>query len=222
MASGGMACVKYLLFFFNFIFWLSGLALVIVGAIIKSKYGDFIQVSSSSLASGPVFLIVIGVIVAVVGFLGCCGAYKENYCMVTTFAVLLAFIFVLEIAAGALAYAYKGKLEGYVRTGLKNGVDHYDKKEYKKAMDKVQGEFKCCGYEDSNDHGYKNSTVPKSCKDTNGTVFSKNCVKGLEKFLKDHLIVVGGVGIGIAFVQLIGIIFACCMMRSIKKEYEVM
>ncbi|EDO28439.1 predicted protein, partial [Nematostella vectensis] len=102
----------------------------------------------------------------VVGFLGCCGAYKENYCMVTTFAVLLAFIFVLEIAAGALAYAYKGKLEGYVRTGLKNGVDHYDKKEYKKAMDKVQGEgdsallvFTCSGNNEI-DFNFRLSSTP--------------------------------------------------------------
>lgn len=68
----------------NFFFQLSGLALIVVGAVIKAKYGDFVEISRSSLTTGPVFLIVIGVIVAIVGFLGCCGAYKENYCMVTT------------------------------------------------------------------------------------------------------------------------------------------
>jgi len=225
MASGGMSVVKYLLFFFNFIFWLSGLGLIVIGAIIKAKYGDFVQVSSSTLASGPVFLIIIGVVVAIVGFLGCCGAYKESYCMVTTFAVLLALIFVLEIAAGALAYAYKGKLEGYVKEGLKDGVENYKKEEYKKAMDKVQEQFKCCGYSDTNGDKDYNVTVPDSCysgKGANKTLNTEGCVKGLEKFLKDHLLIVGGVGIGVAFIQLIGIIFACCMMRSIKKEYEVM
>ena len=55
-----------------------------IGAWVKAKYGDFIHLSDSSLTTGPVFLIIIGVIVALVGFLGCCGAYKENYCMVTT------------------------------------------------------------------------------------------------------------------------------------------
>lgn len=114
MASGGMVLIKYLLFFFNFIFWLSGLALIVVGAIIKAKYGDFVEISSRSLTTGPVFLIIIGVIVAIVGFLGCCGAYKENYCMVTTFAILLAIIFILEIAAGAVAYAYKDKVSSSV------------------------------------------------------------------------------------------------------------
>ena len=72
----------------EFFFQLSGLALIVVGAVIKEKYGDFVKVSSNSLTTGPVFLIIIGVIVAIVGFLGCCGAYKENYCMVTTVSAM--------------------------------------------------------------------------------------------------------------------------------------
>lgn len=231
MASGGMVLVKYLMFFFNFIFWLSGLALIIVGAAIKLKYGDFIQVSSSSVSTGPVFLIIIGAIIFIVGFLGCCGAYKENYCMVTTFAVLLGLIFVLEIAAGAVAYAFRGKLETYVTKGLEDGVKNYGEEQYKKSMDAVQKEFKCCGATGPDNYKPKNGsqvTYPTSCCKTSKCtrtnvkdMYSEGCVKGLEDFLKSHLAVVGGVGVGIAFIQLIGILFACCLMRSIKKEYEV-
>ena len=57
-----------------------------------------------------VFIIIVGVIVFVIGFLGCCGAIKENYCMVTTFAILLGIIFILEIVAGALGFAYRKKV----------------------------------------------------------------------------------------------------------------
>ena len=74
----------------NHFFQVSGIGLIATGAYIKLQYGDFIQLSDSSLTTGPVFLIVIGVIVTIVGFLGCCGAVKENYCMVSTvsFSVL--------------------------------------------------------------------------------------------------------------------------------------
>lgn len=245
MASGGMVLIKYLLFFFNFIFWLSGIALIAVGAYVKAKYGDFIQISSSSLTTGPVFLIIIGVIVAIVGFLGCCGAYKENYCMVTTFAVLLAIIFILEIAAGAVAYAYRNELETKAKEGIENGIAKYSEEIYKKAIDKLQNKFDCCGVEDKGFKDYlkngtkKSAPFPSSCcKDekncpsnvgeardvSNSTSIFKQegCLTKFEKYLKDHLIIVGGVGIGIAFIQLLGIVFACCLMRSIKKEYEVM
>lgn len=248
MASGGMVLIKYLLFFFNFIFWVSGICLIGIGAWVKAKYGDFIRLSDSSLTTGPVFLIIIGVIVALVGFLGCCGAYKENYCMVTTFAVLLAIIFILEIAAGALAYNYRNKLEDYARDGLTKGVEKYDSDPaYAKAMDKVQDQFDCCGIEDDgytmylkNTNATASAAFPQSCcvdtvknvtcpktigeaKTTDPIIFKKKgCLEGFETYLKDHLIIIGGVGVGIAFIQLIGIVFACCLMRSIKKEYEVM
>ena len=32
-------------------------------------------------------------------------------------------------------------------------------------------------------------------------IIFQGCLDGFEKFLKDHLIIVGGVGIGIAFIQ---------------------
>ena len=91
-------------------FQLSGLALIIIGAVIRDKYGDYFSYADNSFANVPVFLIVVGVIVFCVGFLGCCGAIKENYCMVTTFAVLLGIIFILEIVAGAVGFAYKSKV----------------------------------------------------------------------------------------------------------------
>jgi len=241
MASGGMVLVKYLLFFFNFIFWISGICLIAIGAWVKAKYGDFTHVSAGDLTTGPVFLIIIGVIVSFIGFLGCCGAYKENYCMVTTFAISLGVIFILQIAAGAYAYSKRKELDHYAKKGLENAVNEYSKEEYQKAMDHVQEEFDCCGasgYEDYLRSRVSNSTkFPKSCcrnqtvcpddflaaRRANKTVFvTEGCVKAVESYFHDHFVVVGGVGVGIAFIQVIGIVFACCLMRSIKKEYEVM
>ena len=84
--------------------------MIIIGAVIRDKYGDYFSYADNSFANVPVFLIVVGVIVFCVGFLGCCGAIKENYCMVMTFAVLLGIIFILEIVAGAVGFAYKSKV----------------------------------------------------------------------------------------------------------------
>lgn len=229
--------VKYLLFFFNLIFWISGIALIAIGALIKAKYDDFMKLSDHNVTAGAVFFIIIGVIVAIVGFLGCCGAWKENYCMVTTYAILLAIIFILEIAAGALAYAYKGKMEEYAKKALEDGIKKYfDDGEQAKAIDRVQKQFKCCGVNGYMDYPHSsNTTFPSSCcKDekkncpstfnevSNSTdIYKQGCLNGFEDYLRKHIVVVGGVGIGIAFVQLIGIVFACCLMRSIKQEYEV-
>jgi len=234
MAQEGTAtCIKYLMFIFNFLFWLSGLALIIVGSIIKSKYGDYLSYGDegSQFTSVSVFIIIVGVIVFVIGFLGCCGAVKENYCMVTTFAILLGIVFILEIVAGALGFAYRKKVEAQVDQSLKDAVGKYDNKDQpgaQKLLDWAQHKFECCGVVGAGD--YKNSSSAcqsggvASChsgKSCNGTLYTKGCKDGFVSFVRHNLAVVGAVAIGIAFIQLLGIIFACCLMKSIKADYEV-
>jgi len=87
--------------------------------------------------------------------------------MVTTFAISLGVIFILQIAAGAYAYSKRKELDHYAKKGLENAVNEYSKEEYQKAMDHVQEEFDCCGasgYEDYLRSRVSNSTkFPKSC-----------------------------------------------------------
>jgi len=228
-----MTVVKYLMFFFNFLFWLSGLALIIVGAIIRDKYGDYFSYADNKFANAAVFIIIVGVVVFVIGFLGCCGAIRENYCMVTTFSVLLGIIFLLEIVAGALGFAYKKKVEETATKALKSAVANYsnsDQPGAKKLLDWAQNKFHCCGVNGTH-FAYKNSTdfcsgskKPKSChidESCAKSLYTEDCKQEFIDFVKDNLVVIGGVALGIAFIQLLGIIFACCMMKSIKGEYEV-
>eukprot|EP00493_Phyllostaurus_siculus_P028157 UN28505 len=125
--EGKMSVIKYLMFFFNVLFWLSGLALIIVGALIKSKYGTYLSFANAQYADAAIFIIVVGVIVFVVAFMGCCGAIKENYCMITTFATFMVIIFILEVAAGAMSLAYKKKVVEMADKALKNGLKKYHK-----------------------------------------------------------------------------------------------
>jgi len=224
------------MFIFNFLFWLSGLALIIVGAIIKGKYGDYLSYGdeATKFVSVSVFIIIIGVIVFIIGFLGCCGAYKENYCMVTTFAVLLGIIFIMEIVAGALGFAYRKKVETQVEKALDDAVQKYFEASQpgaKELLDWAQQEFECCGRNNSTEYKSPggNSTVcanggVPSCYsgDTcDGTKYTKGCQESFVDFIRHNLAVVGAVAIGVAFIQLLGIIFACCLMKYIKEGYEV-
>lgn len=45
------------------------------------------------------------------------------------------------------------------------------------------------------------------------------CITKLETFIQEHLRVIGAVGIGIACVQVFGMIFTCCLYRSLKLEH---
>jgi CD63 antigen len=67
-----------------FIFQISGIAILAVGALIQNFYSNYTNFLDGHFYVGPVLLIILGVIVFVVAFFGCCGALKENHCMVMT------------------------------------------------------------------------------------------------------------------------------------------
>jgi len=239
-----MSVIKYLMFFFNFLFWLSGLVLIVIGAVIRDKYGDYFSYADVKFANTAVFIIVVGVIVFVIGFFGCCGAVKENYCMVTTFAVLLAFIFILEIVAGALGFTYKAKVDDVASKAMTRAIKDYGPHNpATKLMDWTQHKFKCCGKDGASDYGVNVTSgcpavssgiaqgVPscheeKKCsegllKPGGGRKPGSGCKDSLINFIKENLVVIGGVAVSVAFIQLLGIIFACFLMKAIKGEYEV-
>lgn len=236
--EGKMNCIKYLMFFFNALFWLSGLALIIVGAIVKSKYGSYLTFADNKYADAAIFLIIVGVIVFIVAFLGCCGAIKESYCMVTTFAVLMVIIFILEIAAGALGFAYRKKVVDIADKALKKGLSKYhSEKGAKDFFNWLQKDFKCCGIDSSGDWKNSNATgnstagVPSSCCKTDNSnadcvkkadnIYTSGCKKSFQDFVNGKLVLIGAIALAIAFIQILGIIFACCMMKTIRDQYEV-
>jgi len=67
-----------------FIRQVAGLVLIGVGVVVQTAYNDYFAFFGGQLNSAAIFLVIIGVIVFVVGFFGCCGAYKENHCMIIT------------------------------------------------------------------------------------------------------------------------------------------
>lgn len=233
-----MHLVKYLIFFFNFIFFLSGLALIIIGAMIRSDYGDYFSYADSKFATAEIFIIVIGIIVFMIGFFGCCGALKENYCMICFFAVLLSIIFILEIAAGIVGYQYRRKVEKVANSGLDRAITNYNKqKGAKQLLDWAQSLLKCCGKTGPRDYDHRVANATRSicgppgqgvsschmgddCK--KGLLYQAGCKSKLVSFVKKNMYILGGVAVGVAFIQVFGVILACCLMRAIKRDYEVM
>lgn len=237
MVDCGMTCVKYLIFVFNFLFWLSGIAIIAVGAIIQVELNKYNGVLDSSFTAGAILLIVVGCIVTIIAFFGCCGAIKEHHCMIMTFAVLLGIIFVLELAAGITCYVYRDKINQIASDKFTTAWMQYDPQvapDITQAIDVIQHDLHCCGVNGTADWqvipwGLRNGAAPDSCceKETTGcakagsTLFARGCYDQIKAVLEHDVIIVAGVGIGVAFIQLIGIVFACCLASAIRKNYEV-
>uniref|UniRef100_A0A8B9UX26 Tetraspanin-1 n=1 Tax=Anas zonorhyncha TaxID=75864 RepID=A0A8B9UX26_9AVES len=58
------------------------------------------------------FLIVIGAILLIIGFLGCYGAQKESKCLLMMFFSVVLIIFIAEIAAAVVVLVYTSLVSG--------------------------------------------------------------------------------------------------------------
>ncbi|XP_072034871.1 tetraspanin-9-like isoform X2 [Amphiura filiformis] len=234
--EGCAKIIKYLLFVFNLLFFISGCGILALGITLNVNNGGFATLLPSvPFLNAANLCIAVGVIVMVVGFVGCCGAIKENGCMLLIFFFLLLLIFVLEIVAGILGFVYESQVSDYVESDLITGLQKYDtEKGLQSAWDRLQSDLQCCGVDGAADWAMNSSfpatQFPDSCCreyaiDCGKTVgytgaWKDGCAEILLTYLEDNIYYVGAVCIAIGIFELFGMIFACVLHRSIKEgEY---
>uniref|UniRef100_T1II96 Uncharacterized protein n=1 Tax=Strigamia maritima TaxID=126957 RepID=T1II96_STRMM len=220
---------KFLLFFFNFIFFVTGILIIVVASLAISNTQELTKHLESGVKSVPIFLIVVGLFVAVIAFFGCCGAIRNSYCMLMTFAAILGIIFVFEFGAGIAAYTKKDDIIQSVKNGFDELMNDYKKNDTaeKDAVDALQQSFKCCGRNGSDDWKKRGEPVPNSCcpkvEDksvtcTDNTTFKDGCYDAFTNFISDNITIIGGIGVGIAFIQILGIVLSCCLATAVKDQ----
>ncbi|KAF6029497.1 hypothetical protein EB796_012184 [Bugula neritina] len=173
MVSGPINCVKYLVFIFNLIFFLFGITLVAVGAYVQTQLSAYLDFLSTNINGPAILLIIVGLIIFLVSFFGCCGAVKENYCMVLTFSILMMVLLVCQIGGAIAGFVYSNDIKQLVTTQMKKSMVNYDDPEkggVTKTWDTVQTKWHCCGTDNPDDWTTAqpdkfDKAYPKSCCD---------------------------------------------------------
>ncbi|KAG7323762.1 hypothetical protein KOW79_013464 [Hemibagrus wyckioides] len=209
--EGGMKCVKYLLFIFNFIFWLMGSLVLAVGLWLRLE-NDTVSLLNSDTAPvtffiGVYILIAAGGLVMLVGFFGCCGAVRESQCLLGSFFACLLIIFAAEVAAGVFGFLNKDTIIKDIQAFYKLSAKDSNSTD---ILDSYHRVLNCCGTEES----HKTQCSNRS-RDT------KNCELAIEEFFNSKLFIIGYVGIGIAGVMIIGMIFSMVLCCAIRNSREV-
>lgn len=127
---------------------ITGIIIMAIGLTVQGAYHNFREILDPQFFSVPTFLVVIGSFIFIIAFFGCCGAYKENYCMTLTvrflhtlcssvpwktndifflkqFSILLVFIFILELAAGISGYVLRNDTYRLVTSTLQSSMTKY-------------------------------------------------------------------------------------------------
>ncbi|CDW54882.1 tetraspanin family protein [Trichuris trichiura] len=98
-------------------------------------------------------LLAVGIVMSLLGFMGCCGALRQSKCLLVSFFLLLVIVFCAELTCGILAYAHQEQVQQYIEKSMydtvinRYGVD----KAYTEVFDSIQSGLHCCGVKSYSD-----------------------------------------------------------------------
>lgn len=198
---------------------IAGIALITVGAIPLFRLGDIEAVfPENNPTIFPIMVVILGSIVFIISFFGCCGAIRENQCMVSTYAFFLLVLVVLQVVLAVFAFMYAADLADAAYNGFNKLFDNAQtSQEARVAVDGIQRGLSCCGSTGPSSW----TTIPDSCCEagtqcTISNSFQNGCSNTIHELVKDSGLLIAWFSVCFAAVQLVGVIFACCLANSIR------
>jgi len=227
----GNKCVKYLVFLFNFLVFVIGIVILglTISVLVSSPVKEYFQailnqntdgVDLNSMNIALYVLIAIGALLMLTGFLGCCGAWCENTCLLSLFFSIILILFVAELACGIAILVNKDQFKSTTFTAIADQMGKYNSldQDAKNAIDNMQTKYDCCGCNNSTDYTKKSQSVPASCQ---LTYYNTGCCAKVWNDLESQLGIVGGVAIGILVIELLAMIFSCILCQAFRRgDYQ--
>ncbi|CAD7015438.1 23 kDa integral membrane protein [Ceratitis capitata] len=218
--------VKYLIYIANIIFLVCGILIIVLGSLMIGNIGDFSSFEDAiNINTLPIIIIILGCIIFVISFFGCCGAIRENSCCMTMYAVFMFILFCLQVALVVWVFVQRAEF-------LKAMSDLVDTawKENNTAnghpMNALQIGFKCCGKTDYRDYTSAGVAVPVSCC---GSLDATSCPASIYEtkpgcktefvdFWATNTNIIRYAGIAVAAIELAVFTIACCLASSMRNS----
>lgn len=237
-----------MMFVFNGIIFLAGVAILGVGIWVKVDSGSILSflgkienapAELSQVLNVGYLLIAIGAILLVIGFLGCCGAIRESKCMLLLFFIIVLLVFIAEVAGAVVILVFRPLAdELFVKFGT--AAVQNIKKDYGENPDvtglwnTTMSTLKCCGFYNSSDFVnspyYKNNNKqypPQCCpgfdNPCNQTVADSDttvtgCFPKIKQLIDDNTVVIVAVALGIAALEICAMAVSMILYCRIKSR----
>lgn len=192
---------KALLILIDFVFLLASLALIGLGSWALADYVE--GISGQNLAIG---MIILGCVAFIIAFVGCLGAIKESRNALRCYAVMVLILMFIQLALGITAYVLRDDIPAYAESSW-NNLDVSGKEELEKL-------FHCCGWSGpyDNSSGLGDCAAPEA-----GT---PGCQDAIVNAIEDSFLAIGITAIVIACVELLVVLFSCCLVARIPTEKD--
>ncbi|XP_032366628.1 tetraspanin-18 isoform X2 [Etheostoma spectabile] len=241
MEGDCLSCMKYLMFIFNFFIFLGGSFLLGVGVWVLVDPMGFRDIVAANplLFTGVYVILALGSMLFLLGFLGCCGAIRENKCLLLFFFMLILFIFLAELAAAILAFLFREHLtREYFSRELKRHYIGTTTPTSSHPLDAIMTTFDCCGVSGPED--FKESLfrllspskmVPEAVAEEqlpwrrqrgavrgaqHGLQTHKGCYSAVVDYFETYIYTAGALAIVVLTIELFAMVFAMCLFRGIQ------
>lgn len=204
-----------------------------------------LQESSMAMQVSSYILISVGALSMLMGFLGCLGAIYEIRCLLGLYFTCLLLILIAQVAAGVLMYFQKDLLNNEMSKIVTKVLNNYPGKNSttEQAWDFIQKNMECCGWSGREDwqgnpvivnssqllfpcscqnvsHSAGNSSESGFCEalSPDWPVYETGCSSSVEDWILTNAGVILGICLGVAVVELLGMILSICLCKSVQQE----
>lgn len=217
-----------------------GLGLVGIGGFVLANMYAYFELVSNTILYATVGIMVLGAIVALINFFGCYGSCTKSSKMLTTFLVLKAVVFIIEVAVVVLALVYKGEIKTFAANVLNKGIVNYGEEGHEpitNIYDTIQHDLQCCGvdgYTDWADSPFsQGKNVPDSCcvaemegcgenaLNNPATISQEGCLSKFTDFVTDKGVFVIGAAIILIILEILTAVLSCVVCSRTKASLTV-
>lgn len=223
MAQACLRCLKFTMCVANFLCFLCGISVLGLGIYLTVNLK--MAAITPSLASFNLAhaLMITGIIITCVSFLGFLGALKENRCLLLTFFLLLFILMLVELAAACMLLVYDNEVSKWVENDLKDGLKRAKQPNNATVLaewESVQKTLHCCGVHNASDWGpnIPNSCCSDRCDTAKPNYYKQGCFKTMKVFFEENFFYIGVTVIMICIVEVLGMCFAMTLFCHISRS----
>ncbi|XP_074525416.1 leukocyte surface antigen CD53 [Halichoeres trimaculatus] len=223
MAQHCLKCLKYTMCVANLLCFMCGVAVLCFGAYMMM---EFKMPLTPTLAKFSIanLLLICGIIITCVSFLGFLGALKENRCLLLTFFLLLFLVMLMELTAACLLLMYDNKIAEWVEKDLEDGLkaakDNRNSTSAMNDWDLLQEQLDCCGVKNQSDWGQDvpSSCCAAQCNTSQPKYKEKGCLPKLKTLFEDNFLTTGISVIVLCVIEVLGMCFAMTLFCHISRS----
>ncbi|RLV95310.1 hypothetical protein DV515_00012869, partial [Chloebia gouldiae] len=204
-----LSCMKYLMFIFNVLVFAGGTCLAGMGVWVAVDPAGFqdIVAARAVLSAGAWLLLVVGIALSLLGFLGCCGALHRSRPLLLLFFILVSLVFLTQLI-GAVLFLVHWKQ--FSCCGVLGPEDFGNGSRFQELHPGMPWPRACCARDGLLQAGELLGW--EQCQDRSpGYIHEQGCFSTFGKTLQRYISLPGTCSLAVLGIEILAMFFAFCL-----------